>query len=92
MAKKHNISLDWAGRRGLVVKSTLETEFMGSNPGGGKVFFLLALFFFFLLLLHFRHHYEVQHYRGINSKPLKKAIEINLFLREEIAIKNPSNA
>ena len=71
---------------------------MGSNPVQGKMVFPVGLFFFFLLLLHFLHHgsiqsavcpvwsfYEEQH-RGIMSQPLKKDIEINLSLPEEISM------
>ena len=59
---------------------TLETEFVGSNPGLSKVVF------FCWLLLHFLHHgsiqsvgvlvwslIEVQHYWGINSQPWNKS-------------------
>ena len=67
--------------------SILETEVVSCSPRHGSVDV------FFLLLLHFLYNgsfqsvvcpvlsfFEVQHYRGINFQPWKKALDSNLSL------------
>ena len=87
------------GRCGLMVRA-LSSGF--KSQSWQSVF---SVGFFLLLLLHILHHcsiqsvvchvcslFEVKYYCGINSQPHKKAIKINLSLREEISMKNPGSA